>query len=224
MILENRGYPNIHVHDLEVLSRARPWRWWLMAAGRPGRVRIIAGAWRGRRLAVATVPGLRPTGDRIRETLFNWLAPHLPGARCLDLFSGSGALGLEAASRGAARVVMLEQDPRAMAQLRRHCETLRAARVEPIQADALQWLRRTEERFDIVFVDPPFAAGLTPEVLALLRGGRLAGQARVYVELAAADALDGPGCGWRVLREKRAGKVRYALLEVVREQGTEERQ
>ena len=192
-----------------------------MAARHSGRLRIIAGDWRGRRLRVADVPGLRPSGDRIRETLFNWLAPSLPGACCLDLFSGSGALGLEAASRGAARVVMLERDPRATAQLRRHCKALQATQVELIETDALQWLARSREAFDIAFVDPPFAAGLLARSLTLLRDGHLADEARVYIEMPAPDGLDELLGDWRVLKEKCAGKVRYALLQVRNDQQTE---
>jgi len=129
----------------------------------PGRLRIIAGRWRGRRLTVPALPGLRPTPDRVRETLFNWLGPRVEGARCLDLFAGTGALGFEAASRGAAQVVMVEQASRAVAQLRSHAAALLADVVEVVDREALSWLGGRFRRFDIVFLDPPFGRGLVGE-------------------------------------------------------------
>src|SRR5690606_15336453 len=124
----------------------------------PGRIRIIGGTLRGSRLDVPDRPGLRPTADRVRETLFNWLQPVLPGARCLDAFAGTGALGLEAASRGAASVLALERDPALATALRAAVQRLGATTVEVHAADALAWLARPpDRRFDIVFLDPPFA-------------------------------------------------------------------
>ncbi|HHH39567.1 MAG TPA: 16S rRNA (guanine(966)-N(2))-methyltransferase RsmD [Sedimenticola sp.] len=178
------------------------------------RVRIIGGRHRGRRLAFPDLPGLRPTPDRVRETLFNWLQPQLSGAACLDLFAGSGALGLEAASRGAGRVVMLDRSPLAVAALRRNVEQLGLdGQVTVIRADALAWLEGPAEPFDILFLDPPFAEGLLePGCRALEEGGWLAPGARIYLE----RALKGPAPGlpgdWAVLREKRAGQVCYQLL------------
>ncbi len=180
------------------------------AAGR-GTLRVIGGRWRGRRLAFAAVEGLRPTPDRVRETLFNWLAPLIEGARCLDLFAGSGALGIEALSRGAAAVRFVERDARACALLRDNLALLGAegARVEAM--DALAFLARPAEPFDVVFVDPPFALGLhAPACARLAEGGWLAPGARVYLE-SGPDEIALPE-GWQVLRDKTAGQVRYRLL------------
>lgn len=154
-----------------------------------GKVRIIAGRWRGSRLEVPAVPGLRPSPDRVRETLFNWLQGDVAGARCLDLFAGSGALGFEAASRGAGEVVMVERDPRALAALGAAKARLGADQVEVVADDALAWLMRGPGRpFDVVFVDPPFAAGLHRAVLAAL-GPWLSPAAKVYVESARGEPV-----------------------------------
>ncbi len=179
------------------------------------RIRIIGGAHRGRRLAFPDLPGLRPTGDRVRETLFNWLQPVLAGARCLDLFAGSGALGLEAASRGAGLVVLLDRAPRAVRQLQAHIAELGLNQARAEQADALAWLDNPppETPFDIVFVDPPFDSGLAgPCCERLEKGGWLTPHARVYLET---DVVESPlflPSAWQVLREKRAGRVAYRLL------------
>ena len=178
---------------------------------RPGSIRIIGGRWRGTRLAVADAPGLRPTPDRVRETLFNWLAPMLPGARVLDLFAGSGALGLEAASRGAGEALLVERDPALARSLRQTAERLQAAQaVQVIQADAPRWLRRpVHGRFDLVFLDPPFDAGLWRDALALLPPW-LAEEAWLYLESpVAADVA--PGLGWSLHREGRTRDTRYAV-------------
>jgi len=174
-----------------------------------GRVRIVGGAWRSRRLEVAARPGLRPTPDRVRETLFNWLGQDLAALACLDLFAGSGALGFEAASRGAARVVLVERDRVALAALARAKAALGARRVEIVAADAHAYLERARERFDVVFLDPPFRQNAVPALLgrlpALLKSG-----ARVYAEAAAPVEARAP---WRELRRGRAGEVSYQLLE-----------
>lgn len=176
-----------------------------------GKVRIIAGRWRGSKLDVPGVVGLRPSSDRVRETLFNWLQGHVAGARCLDLFAGSGALGFEAASRGAAAVTMIERDSAALAALRASAQRLDAAQVEIIAADALAWLaREPERRFDLVFVDPPFAAGLHQQVLDVLAPW-LAPGALVYVE-AGRDAPMPVLAGFATRREGATRDVRYALL------------
>jgi 16S rRNA (guanine966-N2)-methyltransferase len=178
--------------------------------GRSGNVRIIGGRWRGTRLAVADAPGLRPTSDRVRETLFNWLMPMLPGARVLDLFAGSGALGLEAVSRGANGALLVERDPALAQSLRQACERLQAEAVQVIRADALQWLRfPVHGRFDLVFLDPPFDAGLWREALALLPPW-LAEDAWLYMESPAAADM-APGLGWSMHREGRTRETRHAL-------------
>lgn len=184
-----------------------------MKAKKTGTVRIIAGQWRGRRLAVPDLPGLRPSGDRSRETLFNWLQPVLRGARCVDLFAGSGALGLEAASRGAACVTLVENSRAAAQALRASVVELGADHVEVFEAEAIAWLRgQPPASIDIVFVDPPFGSGLAEQALAALAaGGCLAPGALVYLE----TDLQGPtaGAAWETHREKRIGDVRMQLLK-----------
>ena len=123
------------------------------------RIRIIGGAWRSRLIDVSTVKGLRPTPDRVRETLFNWLGQELDGRTCLDLFAGSGALGFEAASRGAEAVTMVEQDAVALAALQKNAKTLQATRVQIVRGDALKFAGSASSRFDVVFFDPPYRAG-----------------------------------------------------------------
>lgn len=177
-----------------------------------GVVRIIGGRWRGRKLAVLDSPGLRPSPDRLRETVFNWLAAWLPGARVLDLFAGSGALGLEAASRGAASVVLVEQAPRVAQQLSQNLAQLDAAdSVEVVCADWREALRGLDGPFDIVFVDPPFAQQLQVPVLETLRDGFLATEARVHLEYAERDHIDLPA-SYGVLKDKRFGEVHASLL------------
>ena len=177
----------------------------------PGRnrVRIIAGKWRSRLVSFPPAAQLRPTPDRVRETLFNWLGQRLDGLRCLDLFAGSGALGFEALSRGAASVVMVENDRAIAKALHDSARLLGAEGVTVVQSDALKYLERSGDKFDVVFVDPPFASDLATRAMALLPP-RLEPGARVYVESAA--PLDLPGT-WRLAREDRAGAVRYALYE-----------
>src|SRR5690349_15508049 len=138
-------------------------------ARRPGILRIVGGKFRSRRLRVADRPGLRPTPDRVRETLFNWLGQNLAGLACLDLYAGSGALGFEAASRGAARVVLVERDRVAAAALEKSRAELGAAQVEIFAGDADAYLRRSRERFDVVFLDPPFRQNAVPPLLERLK-------------------------------------------------------
>ena len=177
-----------------------------------GHVRIIAGSLRGSKLPVPDADGLRPTGDRVRETLFNWLQNRIEGRRVLDLFAGSGALGFEAASRGAAEVLLVESHAPAAASLRASRERLKADRLQVVQADALAWMAgNAGERFDLVFLDPPFASGfwprLWPLLLPLLHDGAL-----VYVEAAAAAALALPD-GLVALKEGKTRESRYLLAQ-----------
>ncbi len=177
-----------------------------------GSVRIIAGKWRGTRLPVAAVEGLRPSSDRVRETLFNWLQFDIHGLRVLDAFAGTGALGFEAASRGAADVLLIERDPRACAALQANCARLGAERVAVQQADVLSWLSaHPEQQFDLAFVDPPFAAGLHRRTLDTLVA-HMRANSWIYVEQPVTDALPSLP-GWVCYREGMTRDVRYVLLK-----------
>lgn len=183
-------------------------------ATKSNQVRIIAGQWRGRKLEFPDSRGLRPTADRVRETLFNWLAPVLPGAVCLDLFAGSGALGFEAASREAARVVMVEQDRSVFLNLQAQSKRLSAGTVDLINADAPDYLAGITTPFDILFLDPPFGdAGLLQVVIQriseqhLIKPGGL-----IYLETEKGDAGPELPANWQVYRHKQAGQVDYQLL------------
>ncbi|MFH1605568.1 MAG: 16S rRNA (guanine(966)-N(2))-methyltransferase RsmD [Pseudomonadota bacterium] len=181
-------------------------------AARTNQVRIIGGAWRSRRISFPDHEGLRPSADRVRETLFNWLGQDLHGQTCLDLFAGSGALGLEALSRGAASVVMVENNRWVCESLRRNAELLGAKNLQLHCADALEFVTaaaaQDAARFDIVFLDPPFGSSLLAQVLPriapLLKPG-----ARVYVENAVAFTEAG---AWRILKRGRAGQVHFNLV------------
>lgn len=181
------------------------------SAPRPARVRIIGGRQRGRLLTVVDVPGLRPSGDRVRETLFNWLQFDLAGRHCLDLFAGTGALGFEALSRGAASCVLIEQDARAAAALEQSRRELEFAGAEICRQSAFSYLAGPAPRqFDLVFLDPPFAGGFWAQALAALEHGDwLAPRALLYVESPAAAPFAPPG--WLEHRSKRAGDVHFAL-------------
>lgn len=180
-------------------------------------LRIIGGVWRGRRLRFPPSPEIRPTPDRVRETLFNWLAPRVPGARCLDLFAGSGALGLEALSRGAAHVTFVERDAAAAREISAHLTEWGARGATVERTDARGFLERTPAApFDIVFLDPPFASTLLDEAAARLeQGGWLADGALIYVERPADAAAKAPAgavpAAWAPLKAKQAGEVGYHL-------------
>ena len=180
-------------------------------------VRIIAGKWRSRQLAFIPVEGLRPTGDRIRETLFNWLMPQIPGARCIDLFAGSGALCFEALSRGAKSCVAIEKNPHAATALKANKSKLCARDLTVICADTKTYLQQSkaEDSYHIVFLDPPFQGGLYSEIIqALCTGGWLAEGALIYCELPISEPCPAPQ-DWQLLKEKTAGKVRYCLYKAV---------
>lgn len=176
-------------------------------------VRIIAGDWRGRRLPVANVPGLRPSGDRSRETLFNWLQPWVVAAECADLFAGTGALGFEAASRGAASVLMVEKDPRAFAVLRESAEQLQAEQVSLHAGGAMSFIESlATESLDLVFVDPPFDSNLGGLVLERLAAqGCVRPGGFVYVESPASTQIARPE-GWSTWRDQEMGEVRMQLF------------
>jgi len=173
------------------------------------RVRIVGGAWRSRLISFPPRKDLRPTPDRVRETLFNWLGQDLTGKTCLDLFAGSGALGFEAASRGAQRVVMVDSDAAVFSALAASREALDAASVELKRADALEFLRSDAGVYDVVFLDPPFRSDYWPRLAPLLPP-RLVPGALVYHESAAPPDLP---LGWEVWRQGQAGQVSYQLLK-----------
>ena len=178
-------------------------------------VRIIAGCWRGRKLSFAPVAGVRPSPDRVRETLFNWLSTVIRDARCLDLYAGSGALGIEAASRGASSVVLVDSDPQVVNCLREQLQLLGAAQIEVVQSTVEAWLAAPAEPFDIVFLDPPFRRDLLPACIqALESGGWLAADARVYIEAERNLELLLPQ-NWELTRSKCAGQVGYHLAKRV---------
>jgi 16S rRNA (guanine(966)-N(2))-methyltransferase RsmD len=179
--------------------------------GQRNRVRIIGGQWRSRVLHFPDAKELRPTPDRVRETLFNWLGQDLTGLTCLDLFAGSGVLGLEAASRGAKLVVMVERDPQAFKALRENANLLQASSVELVRADALEFLAYDARVYDVVFLDPPYAMSDREPLLMRVRQ-RLAPGAVVYSEAPAPTNL---AAGWEVVRDGRAGAVYYRLLRVL---------
>lgn len=198
-----------------------------------GKLRIIGGRWRSRQLEVLDLPGLRPTTDRVREVLFNWLQSDIPAARCLDLFAGSGALGFEAASRGAEQVVLLELQAEAYRKLCDNKRLLDATNIQCIQQDAIQWLKNAlisgEQRgivadmadnraapqlFDIVFLDPPYTSNLLQQACGLLEQSQLlAADAKLYIEHPVAQVLPELPANWQIIRGKKAGQVGYYLLQ-----------
>ncbi|HUW97662.1 MAG TPA: 16S rRNA (guanine(966)-N(2))-methyltransferase RsmD [Acidiferrobacter sp.] len=181
-------------------------------------MRIIGGLWRGRRLSFPARADLRPSPDRVRETLFNWLAPHLPGTRCLDLFAGSGVLGFEALSRGAQEATLVEKDPLTETALRQTAGLLRTETATIIQDEALRFLAGLSPRsFDIVFLDPPFGTGLLQAALTLIIShGILAPGGLLYIETAV-DETVAPPAGLRWHRQGRAGQVAFGLVTQAQE-------
>lgn len=181
-------------------------------SGGSGQIRIIGGQWRGRKLPVPDSPGLRPTTDRVRETLFNWLAPSMVDARCLDCFAGSGALGLEALSRYAASATLLEMERHVAQQLQKNLATLKAEHGKVVNTNTLTYLNQSGTPHDVVFVDPPFRKGLLEETLNLLEvNGWLADGALIYVESEVENGLPPVPANWSLHREKIAGQVAYRL-------------
>ena len=183
---------------------------------RPGRLRIVAGKWRSRLLDIADVPGLRPTSERVRETLFNWLAPSIQGARCLDLFAGTGALGFEALSRGATSVVFVENSRRAAIAIEKSSQILDASGAIIHRGDADDYVRNAQPAsFDIIFRDPPFADDRLEALCGQIdEQGILAPGGRIYLEQDRAKPETPLPDRWRILKDKAAGNVRYMLVEV----------
>jgi 16S rRNA (guanine966-N2)-methyltransferase len=184
---------------------------------RPGRLRIVAGKWRSRLLDIADVPGLRPTSERVRETLFNWLAPSIQGARCLDLFAGTGALGFEALSRGATTVVFVDNSRRAIKAIESSVKALNATGAIVYRGDAAEYVRSARSGcFDIVFLDPPFGDDRLENLCGLVdKANILARGARIYLEQDRTKRETPLPGGWHLLKDKTAGNVRYMLVQVV---------
>lgn len=181
----------------------------------PNRLRIIGGRWRGSRIVFPPLAAIRPSPDRVRETLFNWLQQPIVGARCLDLFAGSGALGLEALSRGAAHVTFVDREPQIGRHLAQTLERLGSRDGAVAVEDAMRFLQRQPQPFDIVFLDPPFDSALLEEAGRRLQQGWLAPSAHIYVECPADHSLATLPAQWAVQRTKRAGQVGYHLLRAV---------
>ena len=183
----------------------------MRSSGR-GQLRIIAGQWRSRKLAFPDQQTLRPTPDRVREALFNWLQAELAGSICLDLFAGSGSLGFEAASRGAKRVVMVEKNRKAASLINQNRARLEADMTEVVNADAITWLSSNQQVFDIVFLDPPYRADVLSQCCDLLENGKnLAENAKIYIEHALGDDVIDIPVGWQCTRSRNAGQVSYKL-------------
>jgi 16S rRNA (guanine966-N2)-methyltransferase len=188
-----------------------------------GQLRIIGGKWRGRKLPIMDADGLRPTSNRIRETLFNWLSPTINNSICLDLFAGSGALSIECLSRGASKAIMIEKYAPTAHQLRQNCETLKTDDADIIQQDAITWLHNQKHiahTIDIVFIDPPFAYKLWDSTIDQLHQSKLlAPNALIYIESPKGSALTVPE-KWHLYKAKTAGRVNYALYENESEQNS----
>lgn len=177
-------------------------------------IRIIGGEWRSRQIVFVDAPGLRPTPSRVRETLFNWLQADILGSRCLDLYAGSGALGVEAASRGAKQVVQVENNPASCQKLRENIAKLAATQIQVVQQDVGQFLNAPAQPFDLVFLDPPFGQDLIGQTCRLLDAkGWLADYAKIYLECERNRPLADLPAGWRLLKAKTAGEVGYHLLQ-----------
>lgn len=182
--------------------------------GQTGNIRIIAGKYRGRKLPVLLAEGLRPTTDRVKETVFNWLMPYINDSHCLDCFSGSGSLGFEAASRGANQVTFLEMNKQAAEQLKQNSQLLKADNVVVHHTDALLHLaKKPEKPFDLVFIDPPFRKDLVEKTSELINNGWLATDALIYVEMESETTAQSVPSNWTLLKEKVAGQVAYRLYQ-----------
>lgn len=190
-----------------------------MAKHTGNRLRIIGGQWRSRQLPFPDVEGLRPTTDRVRETIFNWLQPYLPGAKVLDVFAGSGALGFEALSREAQSITLLEKNQKAAKQLQENAKTLNAVNCNIHMGDALQVLPSLHTSFDLIFLDPPFGKGLLPDCIdAIETHGLIQVHGWVYIESEQELIHLNIPKHWRLHREKKAGQVKLRLFEVMKKE------
>jgi len=185
-----------------------------MAKG-SNQLRIIGGEWRGRKLHFPDAPNLRPTPDRVRETVFNWLAPMIHGARCLDLFAGSGALGLEALSRGATFITFIDSHKKATQALHEHLDLLNTNdKAEVLQIDSVKFLKNESVQYDLVFLDPPYHLDFMQKVVPLLEGNNwLSDNAMLYLEIEKRQSLPELPENWQLLKEKTAGEVNYFLYQ-----------
>ena len=180
------------------------------------KLRIIAGKWRGRKIAFPDIPGLRPTPDRVRETLFNWLAPVISEAIYLDLFAGSGALGFEALSRGAKQVVFVDESSEVIQQLNANQKLLACGNLKIIQKSALEYLETCDEKFDVVFLDPPFQSDLLEKCCALIdEKNLLTPDALIYIETSIKKDMSFLPSSWKIFKEKQAGQVKYCLVRII---------
>ncbi|HEY0973845.1 MAG TPA: 16S rRNA (guanine(966)-N(2))-methyltransferase RsmD [Solimonas sp.] len=176
----------------------------------PGKLRVIGGQWRSRVVEFDAADGVRPTPDRVRQTLFDWLSPLISGARCLDLFAGSGALGIEALSRGAAHCSFVDEGSRQCQRIRAALQTLKASNAEVVQMESLYYIEQTWHRYNIVFLDPPFGGDLLARALPDLSKVLNPSNNRIYLEWGAGETPPLPP-GFELLREKRAGQVCFGL-------------
>ena len=184
-----------------------------------GFIRIISGLWRGRKLPVHNAEGLRPTTDRVKETLFNWIAQDIPQAKCLDLYAGSGSLGFEAASRQAKEVTMIELNQSTFEQLNKNILSLNATNLKAVQSDTIQYLQQSGIPHHIVFIDPPFHKNLLEQTVCLLEdNGWLASGAMIYIETEKGLTLEGIPSNWHLHREKYAGQVSYRLFTRIQDE------
>ncbi len=176
-------------------------------------LRIIAGSWRGRKLSFLDREGLRPTTDRVRETVFNWLQMDLPGSRCLDLFAGSGALGIEAASRGASKVVMVDNDEATIDMLNKNIDLLSAQQVAAVYDNAINYVQNCDFMFDVVFIDPPYKLDVIAQCCELLESKQcLSDHAKIVIECDVGKDLVGLPDNWQCLKRKTAGQAAYHLF------------
>lgn len=178
-----------------------------------GQIRIIAGQYRGRKLPVLMAEGLRPTTDRVKETVFNWLMPYIQNTQCLDCFAGSGSLGFEAMSRGASSVTLIELNKLAAQQLKNNKALLKAENINVIEQNALDFLRHNQQRYSLVFIDPPFRKGLAQQSAELLNEKSLTDDALIYVEMETDKNTQTMPSHWQLLKEKVAGQVVYRLYQ-----------
>ena len=176
-------------------------------------IRIIGGKWRSRKVSFANCAEIRPTSDRVRETLFNWLMHHVNGARCLDLFSGTGILGIEALSRGASRLTFIEEHEEIAAHLEQNLAELKANHFDILITDAAAYLEATDQVFDIIFLDPPFGGDHLQQAIATIAKRRLS-SSFVYIESESISAFNSLPDNWRIYRKKRAGRVNYGLITI----------